>query len=280
MTNHAASELFTFAQKARYWNDLYEHPASLFEHHMRRRRDYAWHYVASHFDRPISLLDLGCGAGVLSEKLIESGYAVTAADASPDMIALTRDRLKRFPPASHRLVQANCLSLPFADGEFDLVVCLGMFGYFDEVSRALSEIRRVLKPGGTLIISVRNKHTQYLFDLFQLLKHPFRLLRALLRRLVGRPRQTTEAPGGDDGFRIDIYQVPARLIAGVTERGYRLTEFDGLGYGPLTFAQRKFFSEPWSIKLSDILERGLRAAGLGKLGRWVADVSFYVFRRS
>ncbi|MCG2577136.1 class I SAM-dependent methyltransferase [Dechloromonas sp. XY25] len=283
MSDRTGDGLFTFSQKANYWNELYSHPATLFEHHMCLRRDHAAAYIRSHFDTDAALLDLGCGAGVLSEKLLEFGYRVTAADASPDMVKLSRERLKRFPEAARRHCQANCLDLPFADGEFDLVVCLGMFGYFDEVTRALQEIGRVLKPGGTLILSVRNRNTHQIFDLLQLTKHPFRPLRAVAKRIaqaIQPSRPASGLPVGDDGFRIEIYEAPARLIKGVTERGYTLVDFDGLGYGPVAIAGHKLFSENFSIRLSDFLHRCFYALGLRRVSRWFADVSFYVFIRS
>lgn len=282
-------DLFTFAQKADYWNDLYAAPASLFEHNMLLRRDYAADYITSHFATGASVLDLGCGAGVLSEKLIEKGYAVTAADNSQDMLDLSAKRLGRFPEQSYRLFRANCLNLPFADRSFDLVVCLGMFGYFDEVTQALREIRRVLRPGGMLIISVRNFYTPILFDVVALARQPFRLVKQLFRRLIGRPRQAADHPpsgetgtktaGPEDDFRIHIYERPAHLIAGVSKRGYTLIQFDGFGYGPLKFADHQVIAPRPSIRISDFLNRFFRTARLNGMSRWVADVSFFAFQR-
>jgi 2-polyprenyl-3-methyl-5-hydroxy-6-metoxy-1,4-benzoquinol methylase len=285
MINHTSDGLFSFAKKANYWNDLYTRPSSLFEHFMCQRRDYAADYIRARFDTRVSLLDLGCGAGVLSEKLLEYGYRVTAADASADMVALCEERLRRFPVESHRHCQANCLDLPFADGEFDVIVSLGMFGYFDEVTQALREIRRVLKPGGTLIVSVRNRNTFQVFDLFQLAKHPLRPLRAIRhwwQGLVSPGKQAEEVPmlrPGDDGFRVEIYQSPGRLIEGFCQRGFTLADFAGLGYGPVTFAGRKLFSERFAIRLSDFLNRAFEKLRLQPISRWFADVSFYVFER-
>lgn len=282
-------DIFTFAQKADYWNDLYAAPASLFEHNMRLRRDYAADYIASHFATGASVLDLGCGAGVLSEKLIEKGYAVTAADNSQDMLDLSAKRLARFPEQSYRLFRANCLNLPFADQSFHLVVCLGMFGYFDEVTQALREIRRVLRPGGMLIISVRNFYTPILFDVVALARLPFRLIKYLLRRLIGRPPKATGKPpsgetgtrpaGQEDGFHIHIYERSTHLIAGVSKCGYTLIQFDGFGYGPLKFANHQLIAPQKSIRLSDFLNRFFRATHLNGLSRWVADISFFAFQR-
>jgi 2-polyprenyl-3-methyl-5-hydroxy-6-metoxy-1,4-benzoquinol methylase len=285
MTDGSSPGLFTFSQKANYWNGLYDSPSSLFEHNMRLRRDYAKDFICGHFAPSARVMDLGCGGGVLSEKLIESGFTITAVDASQDMLHLTRERLKAFPAGTHKLIHSNCLSLPFPDGEFDLVVCLGMFGYFDQVTQALGEIRRVLRPGGTLILSVRNAHTHRVFDFLQLLKVPVRGLRSLVRRLTGptrhvsAPTNAAVAVEADDGFRIHIYQAPSPLIDGVSNRGYSLVQFDGFGYGPVTLAGRKLFSEAFSVTLSDFLNRAFHALGLNTVSRWFADVSFYIFQR-
>lgn len=271
----SAGDLFTFARKGKYWNDLYERPASLFEHTMVQRRDRALRYICEHFGKDAKVLDLGCGAGVLSEKLLERGYTLTAADLSTDMLSLAARRLRRFPAGTFALQQADCLDLPFEDGQFDLVVCLGVFGYFDEVTRALGEIRRVLRPGGTFLMSVRNANQRYLINPVQLAKLPYRIL----RRLVAPRSPAAPRASGDDGFRIEIYDQPGRLIKGVTERGYDLAEFDGLGYGPLSFGSKKLPFEPISIWISDALDAAFRVTGLRRVSRWVADVSLYAFRR-
>ena len=64
----------------------------------------------------------------------------------------------------------------------------------------------------------------------------------------------------------------------VTHRGYSLVEFDGLGYGPVTFFGKELLPARLSIGLSDRLDRFFRRTGLQQRARWVADVSFYVFR--
>jgi len=275
------ASLFTRPRKADYWNDFYQKPASLFEHTMVQRRDYAHRYIVTHVPKTDRILDLGCGAGVLTEALVASGYRVTAADLSHDMLELARKRLAGYLASSYRLVQANCLDLPFDNAEFDVVVSMGMFGYFDEVYKALREVRRVLRPGGTFIMSVRNPYNLYMADLgrlpFRALGKLGRALRSRTRRdsaeLAARPGAAAEAP-----FRIAIHEDPSALIAGVTYRGYSLVEFDGLGYGPVTFFGKEFLPARLSIGLSDRLDRFFRRTGLQQRARWVADVSFYVFR--
>jgi SAM-dependent methyltransferase len=87
-------------------------------------------------------LDLGCGDGRLTSEL--DATELTAADVSP--VALERAR-RRLPDA--RLVELEPDAvLPFADGAFDLVLCAETIEHVRDVQLLLSEIRRVLRPGG------------------------------------------------------------------------------------------------------------------------------------
>ena len=91
-----------------------------------------------------SALDLGCGDGRLGE-VLEAGELV-GADVSE--VALERAR-KRLPAA--RLVRIEPDSeLPFEDGRFELVLCAETLEHVRDVQLLLSEVRRVLRPGGTL----------------------------------------------------------------------------------------------------------------------------------
>jgi SAM-dependent methyltransferase len=92
-------------------------------------------------------LDLGCGDGRLAAELEAS--ALTAADVST--VALDRAR-GRVPRA--RVVELDPdAALPFADGEFDLVLCAETIEHVRDVQLLLSEARRVLRPGGTLALT-------------------------------------------------------------------------------------------------------------------------------
>jgi ubiquinone/menaquinone biosynthesis C-methylase UbiE len=92
-------------------------------------------------------LDLGIGDGRLAAELAAS--SLTGADVSSTALGRAHRRL---PGA--RLVQvAPDEPLPFEDNEFDLVVCVETIEHIRDVQLALSEIRRVLRPGGTLALT-------------------------------------------------------------------------------------------------------------------------------
>ncbi len=98
-------------------------------------------------DRAGSALDLGCGDGRLTVEL--GAEELTAADVS--VVALERAR-GRLPGA--RLVELDPdAALPFDDGAFDLVLCAETIEHVRDVQLLLSEVRRVLRPGGTLALT-------------------------------------------------------------------------------------------------------------------------------
>jgi len=99
------------------------------------------------------VLDAGCGSGPLSAALRANGAVVTGFDGSPEMIALAR---KRLGENADLHVADLSQPLPFADGAFDDVVMSLVLHYLRDWTAPLAELRRVLKPGGRLILSVNH----------------------------------------------------------------------------------------------------------------------------
>ncbi|MEU3987700.1 methyltransferase domain-containing protein [Streptomyces platensis] len=104
------------------------------------------------------ILDAGCGSGPLSAALRDRGADVTGIDASAGMLALARRRLG--DDAALRVVDLSD-PLPFADGAFDDVVASLVLHYLEDWGPTLAEMRRVLKPGGRLILSVQHPFVDY-----------------------------------------------------------------------------------------------------------------------
>ena len=99
------------------------------------------------------ILDAGCGSGPLTAALRDSGAVVTGFDASAAMVDLARQRLG--DDADLRVADLGA-PLPFDDAEFDDVVASLVLHYLEDWSGALAELRRVLKPGGRLMLSVNH----------------------------------------------------------------------------------------------------------------------------
>lgn len=94
-------------------------------------------------------LDVGCGEGRVSRLLKELGYRVTAADPVARFIEAAREM-----NSADRYAVASAAALPFDDQSFDLTIAYNMLMDVEDVPAAAREIRRVLKPSGTLIVSI------------------------------------------------------------------------------------------------------------------------------
>jgi ubiquinone/menaquinone biosynthesis C-methylase UbiE len=110
----------------------------------------AWGRCAIPFLRGRRVLDLAHGPGHLHLELRRLGWTAAGVDLSPQMGAMARRRLRRagYDP---RLARADAGRLPFQDGAFDTVVSTFPAGFI-LAPRTLSEVRRVLAPGGALIV--------------------------------------------------------------------------------------------------------------------------------
>lgn len=110
------------------------------------------------------VLDVGCGTGslaILAKEQVGAVGAVRGIDASPEMIARARVRARR-AGVEVDFRQAPAQALPFPDAQFDVVLSTLMLHHLPRSARAqlASEVRRVLKPGGRLLVVDFTKSTR------------------------------------------------------------------------------------------------------------------------
>ena len=104
--------------------------------------------------QPSAVLEIAAGTGVVTRELakrLAPDVQITATDLNEPMLAQASTR------GTARAVewrQADAMQLPFADGVFDLVVCQFGAMFFPDKPKAFSEVRRVLRPGGTFLFNV------------------------------------------------------------------------------------------------------------------------------
>jgi len=113
-------------------------------------REDEWRWLSARIpERGVRLLDLGCGNGSLLLQLAPRLSTGVGVDLSPRMLEKARARTAAFPQLS--FVPVTGPTLPFPDGSFDVVTSLLSFRYLDW-DPLMNEIRRVLAPGGRLLI--------------------------------------------------------------------------------------------------------------------------------
>ncbi|MEZ2238484.1 class I SAM-dependent methyltransferase [Microcoleus sp.] len=97
------------------------------------------------------ILDLGCGTGVLIQRLLQISpkIEVVGIDTCAEMLEIAKQKL----PESVELKLGSADNLPFPSNSFDVVVSTSAFHFFRDPSQALQEAKRVLKPNGRLVIT-------------------------------------------------------------------------------------------------------------------------------
>lgn len=101
---------------------------------------------------PGKMLEVGCGTGHWTELFSEKGFQITATDVSQAM--MSQAKKKSIPNVI--FLEADVCQLPFQDNYFDQVATITALEFCGNIQQAFSEIKRVLKPGGWLIIGSLN----------------------------------------------------------------------------------------------------------------------------
>ena len=107
------------------------------------------------------VLEVGLGYGSLSQALAERGSDYHGLDIASGPVAMVRERIRRIgiEDADRRVQRGSVLAIPHADRHFDRVISIGCLHHTGDLARAVSEIRRVLRPGGTAVVMLYNRYS-------------------------------------------------------------------------------------------------------------------------
>lgn len=110
-------------------------------------------FLAKRIRPGASVLEIGCGTGLLAGLLAQRGFEVTASDVSPLFV---RQAATTYPSGSLTWVVADAVALPWADDTFHAVYSHELLEHIPQPGRALAEMVRVCKSGGLIIILAPN----------------------------------------------------------------------------------------------------------------------------
>jgi len=102
-------------------------------------------------DEKAKVLDIGTGPGIIALLLADMGHSVTGMDLSEDMLKKARENAGRLN-LQVQFKQGDAENIPFEDGSFDAVVNRHVLWTLPDPHKALTEWKRVLRPGGRLVI--------------------------------------------------------------------------------------------------------------------------------
>lgn len=214
-----ASEVERFDRLSRVWWDRHG-PLRPLHVVNDLRFDYIGTLLAAHFSRPtvdpmrgLNVLDVGCGGGLLSERMAAAGARVVGIDASPGNV-----------DAARRHARETGVSVDYRRGEpaealraterFDVVLALEVVEHVSDVREFVAAVGERVAPGGLLVFSTINRTLKsWLFAIFGA-EFVFRLL----------PRGTHQW---------SRFVRPAELAASVESEGFGLTDLRGMGYLPI-----------------------------------------------
>ncbi len=148
------------------------------------------------------LLDAGCGGGRHCFGAFDTGANIVGLDLDPEGLALTRaGLLQRQRDGNPRLavtLQGNVFQLPFPDNRFDRVICSEVMEHVHDYEAAIAELTRVLRPGGTMAITIPTATTEVFY--LRLTRDYFESPGGHIR--IFRPRALAVAMGRA-GLRVD-----------------------------------------------------------------------------
>lgn len=220
--NVSAEEIAKFGALANRWWDPNGPQRPLHELNPARLA-----YIAGRCKlRDASALDVGCGAGLLSEALVREGAKVTALDLAPELVEIAKLHLLESGLAvDYRLqsVEAIALEMP---GQFDVITCMELLEHVPDPGSVLRACATLLKPGGKLFLSTLNR-TPLAFAV----------------AVVGAEYIAGLLPKGTHDYKNFIR--PSELAAWVRDAGLQIEDVSGLAYDPI---RRK----AWVNKRTDI----------------------------
>jgi ubiquinone/menaquinone biosynthesis C-methylase UbiE len=99
-----------------------------------------------------NVLEVGCGTGLVLERLARFAGRARGIDLSPGMLALARER-------GLDVTEGSATALPFPDNEFDVVCSFKVLAHVPEIATAIREMVRVTRPGGTVLAEFYNPYS-------------------------------------------------------------------------------------------------------------------------
>lgn len=132
----------------------------VFAENYEQRRHFGYHAMLDEMETELvrphlpgaELLEIGCGTGLILQRLRPYCRRAVGIDLSPGMLRKARDR-------GLDVVEGDASVLPFEDERFDVVVSFKVLPHVDDLSTALSEAARVTRPGGRLFLEFYNRNS-------------------------------------------------------------------------------------------------------------------------
>jgi ubiquinone/menaquinone biosynthesis C-methylase UbiE len=132
------------------------------------------------------VLDVGCGPGVLVPDMLSRGFEFWGVDAAPNMIEECYKSFGDVVQAHFSL--GNAVEIEFPPESFDVVICSGVIDHIRDYERAISEMLRVVRKDGTLLVAFPNLFSPWAWWRNFVFYPALRVVRPLYFGLLNRPQ--------------------------------------------------------------------------------------------
>jgi len=163
------------------------------------------------------VLDLGCGSGVFLVRLAGLCRRIVGVDITRAFVDMARDAIATLGLVNAEAEEIDGQRLDFGDAQFDKVLMVDVIHHLENIEQTMNEVRRVLKPGGKLLIFEPNKLNPALFAMCVLDRNEWGLLPLGTRRAYER----VLAPH----FRIERYCFCGLLIGPDSRLAFSIADF-------------------------------------------------------
>lgn len=259
-----------FDDNAGDWSDLYRQAQRVNDIVLADRKNTALDHLVRNVPAGGRILDAGCGAGLLSADLLERGFTVHGVDVSQKMLdhAARTFAERGFPSERYELSCTDLLEARLPEASFDGIAALGFLQYQVDEPTALRELKRLLKPGGVLVVTGPNSMRAKLTSFFGFAKTYY----AMRRRLAHPLRKAAPValhPSIQLLHKISThYYSPGRFRSLLRDAGFRVVACKGHGFSNWAIVGQKL-----GFRGELALHRFCtRAARVLPIGRWANDI--------
>jgi ubiquinone/menaquinone biosynthesis C-methylase UbiE len=195
------------------------------------------------------ILEVGVGTGRLTKEVALRGYNILGVDYSYGMLEKAFHVCNYENQSKVEFLKGDIESLPIKNSSFDVIICLGVITYIKSDEKAFHELARLLKPGGTLILSFVNKAR-----LIKNLDLPI-LIKNTAKKLVKRTKIVRENNiNTQSSITARTYLIPY-IRKSLTSAGLTMIGFEAITLDLFTLCGKETLPRKISIPISQFIDR-------------------------